>query len=378
MIVGGAQENTLLSCLGQLRAGCRVVLVTGPSPGPEGELLRKISAPGLEVVVMEDLVRPIAPWRDWKAYRRLRDYFKQQRFDVVHTHSSKAGLLGRLAARAAQVPCVVHTVHGQAFHAYEKAWKNAVYKCSEYVAARVSDRIFAVAQAMIDQCVGAHIAPRAKYKVVYSGMNIDAFLTARRDGELRRRLGIPEHAPVIGTLARLFELKGYDDVMRAAPLVLERHPETHFLLVGDGLLRERLEREAEELGIRDRVHFAGLVAPEEVPRYIAQMDMLWHLSLREGLPRSVVQALAGGIPALGYRLDGTPEVVLNDRTGYCVAPRDYRAVAELSIGLLDDPELAHRLGAAGRELVKERFDGERMARILLDEYRAILKLKQVK
>ena len=128
MIVGGAQENTLFSCIGQMQAGHRVVLVTGPSPGPEGELLNRISVPGLEVVVNEDLVREISLKHDWKAYRSLTKYFKNEKFDVVHTHSSKAGLIGRLAAHKAKIPCVVHTVHGQAFHAYEKPWKNFIYK----------------------------------------------------------------------------------------------------------------------------------------------------------------------------------------------------------------------------------------------------------
>ena len=376
MIVGGAQENTLLSCLGQLQAGHAVTLVTGPSPGPEGELLARMKAPNLEIVVMPELVRELAPVMDVKAFFRLRRFFRERRFEVVHTHSSKAGIVGRFAAYAAGVPCVVHTIHGQAFHLYEKAWKNAFYKSAERLAARRSDRIFAVAQAMVDQCVAGRIAPAAKYQVVYSGMDISSFLAAQREPELRRTLGIPEDAPVIGTLARLFELKGYDYVLQAAPLVLAKHPETHFLIVGDGLLRRQLEQEADRLGIRDQFHFAGLVAPSEVPRYIVQMDMLWHLSLREGLPRSVVQALAGGIPAIGFRLDGTPEVVFDGETGYCAAPGDYRAVAEHANMLLDDPARARRLGARGRELVKERFDAPRMSAILLKAYAEILKAKR--
>lgn len=376
MIVGGAQENTLLSCLGQLRAGHRVVLATGPSPGPEGELLARMKAPGLEIAVLPELVRELSLWADWKAFFRLRDFFREHRFDVVHTHSSKAGIVGRLAARAAGVPCIVHTIHGQAFHPYEKPWKNAVYKGAERLAARFSDRIFAVAQAMIDQCVAEHIAPAAKYQVVYSGMDISSFTEAQRDPELRRTLGIPETAPVIGTLARLFELKGYDYVLQAAPLVLARHPEAHFLIVGDGILRGTLEHEAEQLGIRDRFHFAGLVAPPEVPRYIAQMDMLWHLSLREGLPRSVVQALAGGIPALGFRLDGTPEVIFDGETGYCAAPGDFREIAERANILLDDPARARDMGRRGREMVRERFDAPRMSATLLAAYYDILKAKQ--
>lgn len=377
MIVGGAQENTLFSCIGQLRAGHRVVLVTGPSPGPEGELLSRISVPDLEVVTFKELVREISFKDDTLAYFKLKKYFKEQKFDVVHTHASKAGLIGRLAAKAAKIPCVVHTVHGQAFHEYEKPWKNFIYKLSERIAALCSDRIYAVAQAMIDQCVKAHIAPEKKYKVVYSGMDMESFLNAEREETLRRELNIPENAPVIGTLARLFELKGYDDVFKAFPLLLQDIPQAHLLIVGNGILRESLEAEARNSGFSDRVHFAGLVSPDQVPRYLMQMDILWHLSLREGLPRSVVQALACGKAACGYALDGTPEVILNGETGCCVPAREYETIARKSAELLQDRAMLLKMGQNGRELVKTRFDKERMALILLDEYYDILERKRL-
>jgi len=377
MIVGGAQENTLFSCIGQLRAGNRVVLVTGPSPGPEGELLSRISVPELEVVTIDEMVREISPLKDLKAYIKLKKYFREQKFDVVHTHSSKAGIIGRLAAQAAKVPCIVHTVHGQAFHEYEKPWKNFIYKLSERIAGYPSDRIYAVAQAMIDQCIKAHIAPPEKYQVVYSGMDIEAFLNAKRNEKLRSELNLPENAPVIATLARLFELKGYDDVMKAFPLVLAQVPDAHLLIIGDGILRENLEAEARAGGFADRVHFAGLISPDKVPDYLIQADILWHLSLREGLPRSVVQALACGIPACGYQLDGTPEVILNGVTGCCVPPRQLEVIARKTAELLQTPEARTKLGAAGRELVRERFDKDRMAEILLRDYLNVLKRKQL-
>ena len=377
MIVGGAQENTLFSCIGQLRAGNRVVLVTGPSPGPEGELLSRISVPELEVVTIDEMVREISPGKDFKAYCKLKKYFKKEQFDVVHTHSSKAGVIGRLAAKAAKVPCIVHTVHGQAFHEYEKPWKNFIYKLSERIAAYPSDRIYAVAQAMIDQCIKARIAPAEKYQVVYSGMDIEAFLNAQRSDALRQKLNIPSDAKVIVTLARLFELKGYDDVLKGFPMVLQAIPNAHLLIIGDGVLRESLEAEAAEKGFADKVHFAGLISPDKVPEYLILGDILWHLSLREGLPRSVVQALACGIPACGYQLDGTPEVIHHNITGICVPARDIEAIVQGTIELLQNPEKARQAGAAGRELVRERFDKERMAKILLEDYLSVLKRKNL-
>ncbi|MBR4370291.1 MAG: glycosyltransferase, partial [Victivallales bacterium] len=147
MIVGGAQENTLLTCQGHLEKGHDVTLVTGPSPGPEGELLKQGVPDGLRVVVFPELVRQISPSNDLKAKKKLIEFFKQEKFDIVHTHASKAGIIGRVAAKAAGVPFIVHTVHGLPFHKYQNFVSNAIYILMERYAAKKCDRIFAVAKA---------------------------------------------------------------------------------------------------------------------------------------------------------------------------------------------------------------------------------------
>lgn len=368
MIIGGAQENTLYTCAGHLAKGHRVTLVTGPSPGPEGELLQEGCPDGLEVIVMPELVRELSPLTDWRAYRALLRLFRERRFSVVHTHASKAGIVGRVAARRADVPFVVHTVHGQAFHAYQSALANRLYIAAERWAARHCDRIYAVAQAMIEQCVAAGVAPREKYQVVYSGMDLDCYVNATRDDALRVELGIPADALVVGKIARLFELKGHQDLLAAAPKVLAAVPNAYFLLVGDGILRDALAAQALALGIRDRVIFAGLVPPRDICRYTAQMDVLVHLSLREGLPRAVVQGLATGIPAVAYPLDGTPEVVIHGETGLLCPVRQIDAIAAALTELLLDPEKRRAMGQRGQDEVRKRFPWQRMADILEDEY----------
>ena len=368
MIVGGAQENTLLTVKGHMARGHRSVLVTGPSPGPEGELLANERVPGLEWILLPQLVRPLHPVADVHAYRWLKDYFRRENFDVVHTHSSKAGFLGRLAARHAGVPLVLHTVHGQAFHPYQSWMKNRLYMAAERWAARHCDRILAVAQAMVDQCVAAHIAPRDKYRVVYSGMDLEPFLTARADPVLRQKLGLPENVPVVGKIARLFELKGHDFLFAAMPHIVDRIPDVHFLLVGDGPLRPRLEARAAAMGLRDRVVFTGLVPPSTIPHYTALMDVLVHLSLREGLPRTVVQALASGIPAVGFALDGTPEVILDGRTGRLCPPESVPDVVAAVVDLLQHPEARERMGHEGRSRVERQFDWRHMADVIEEEY----------
>lgn len=371
MIVGGAQENTLLTCRGLADRGHHVVLATGPTGGPEGKLLDNADLAGIDVVGFPDLRRAINPVTDQRAYRRLRDFFRDQRFDIVHTHSSKAGILGRLAARRAGCPLVLHTVHGQAFHQYETWWRNKLYVAAERAAAKRSDHIFAVAQAMIEQCVAANIAPRDRYSVVYSGMDVEAFATAAPDPGLRARLGIPPDAPVIGKIARLFELKGHDYLLQAAAELVATHGNVRFLLVGDGVLRPRLEARVRELGIAENVIFAGLVPPADIPRYVALMDILVHLSLREGLPRTVVQALAAGKPAVAFDLDGTPEVIRPDKTGILCAPGDVACIQASLDALLNAPGKARSLGRAGQDLVRKMFGWTQMVETLETAYRQL-------
>jgi len=368
MIVGGAQENTLFTIIGHILKGHEVTLVTGPSPGPEGKLLANQDYPPFEIVENPNLVREISPLHDLKAYFSLKKFFRERNFDVVHTHSSKAGVIARIAAAHAGVRFVTHTVHGQAFHRYEKPWKNFIYIHAERLAARYCHRIYAVAQAMIDQCVEAKVAPRDKYMVVYSGMDINKFLTSAPEAELKHQLGIPDGVKVIGTVARLFPLKGYEQFIPAAAAIARSFPAVHFLIVGNGIMLEALQTQIAELGLTDKSSFAGLVPPDQVYRYIALMDILAHLSLREGLPRSVVQALASGKPAIAYRLDGTPEVVIDGQTGFAVEPENTTAVVEAALKILTQPDLARQMGENGKAMVAQKFDWHTMADILEQEY----------
>ncbi|NMA43610.1 MAG: glycosyltransferase family 4 protein [Oligosphaeraceae bacterium] len=368
MIIGGAQENTLYTIQGHLEKGHEVTLITGKSEGPEGSLLQKKHPESMRLIEVPELIRAINPLKDYQAYRKLLSIFRQERFDVVHTHASKAGILGRFAAHKAKVPFIVHTVHGQAFHPYQSAWKNRLYIALERMAAKRCHKIFAVAQAMIDQCVKAKVAPKRKYMVVYSGMDLQAFMNAKPEAELRRKLGLPKDAPVIGTVARIFELKGYETLVEAAPALVAKVPNLRFLLVGDGILREKIEQRIAELELQEHFVFAGLVPPEEVCRYTALMDVLLHLSLREGLPRSAVQALASAVPVVAYPLDGTPEVVLPDMTGFLCEVENVEQIVQKTLLLLENPELRHKLGENGQRLVRQLFDWRLMADILEKEY----------
>ena len=371
MIVGGAQENTLLSVIGQIENGHDVTLVTGPSPGPEGELLKQselMSKYDFKIIKTPHLVRIIDPIRDYLAYSYLKNFFVSNKFDIIHTHSSKAGIIGRAAACAAKTTFIVHTIHGLAFHRYSNPLKNWVYKKFEWWAAKRCHKIFTVAQSMIDQCLDAGITRASKFKVVYSGMELEPFLNSTPDIDLRNELGIPEDSPVIGTVARLFPLKGYDYFIPTAALVVKQYPNVRFLIVGNGTLKEKLEKQIAKLGMKENFIFVGLISPSQIYRYISLMNMLVHLSLREGLPRAVVQALASGKPAIGYELDGTPEVIIDGKTGYIVKPKEVSIVADSIVKLLKNPKMAERMGRNGRNLVKKKFDWKLMVNVLDKEY----------
>jgi len=368
MIVGGAQENTLLTIIDHVKKGHEVFLITGASSGPEGELLKNKKFSKIKIIDCPALVRNLSFFQDVKAYYGLKKIIGNISPDVVHTHSSKAGVIGRAAAYALQVPFICHTVHGQAFHRYEKAWKNYIYKVAERWAAGKCHKIYAVANAMVEQCVEAKIAPREKYMTVYSGMELEPYLNSSvlEAQELREKLGIPQSAKVVVTVARLFPLKGYEFLLPAAEIISKSLKNVYFLVVGNGILYDDIKNAAEKAGLK--FIFTGLVPPSEVHRYIAVSDLMLHLSLREGLPRTVVQSLAGGKPAIAFDLDGSPEVIIHGKSGYVAEPENYKQVADFALKLLENSEELNKMGRFGRELVEKQFDWRRMGDILEDEY----------
>jgi len=374
MILGGAQENTLLTCRGlHENPDYDVTLVTGPALGPEGELLSEAERLGLQVILVPQMRRAIHPLRDFASVRALRRILRQLRPQIVHTHSSKAGILGRYAAHAERVPITVHTIHGLPFHPYEKGWRNRLYAWLERKAARWSNALVCVADAMAEQAAAAGVADRPKFTTIYSGMETEAFLECdvhRR--AMRSRLGFGDDEFVVGKVARLFELKGYEYVLEAARRVREAHPNVRFLFVGDGILREALEAQALRLGVRDAITFAGLVPSSQVPACISAMDALVHASLREGLARVLPQALLAGKPVVSFDVDGAREVVRPGETGYLVPPQSVEGLVASLCEIIERPEQAAAMAARGRELCRDRFRWQTMVARLDELYRRLL------
>lgn len=361
LIVGGAQENTIASVLGlRAKPGMDVNLVAGPTHGREGSLQPLVaSEPGL-LVLIPSLVRPIRPWSDWMAYRSLVRHFRSRRPLLVHTHSGKAGVLGRFAAHRARVPLIVHSIHGPSFGDFQGSMANWMFTRAERMAGGYTTHFVVVADAMKQQYLKANIGTPEQYTRIFSGFRLEPFLGARRDPSFRSELGIAEDDFVVGKVARLFELKGHDELLAAAPALIRQCPRIKFLLVGDGPWRERLESETARSELKGHFIFTGLIPPEAVPQHLACMDVLVHLSRREGLARVLPQALAVGIPVVAADCDGAGEVCLDDRSGYLVRSGDGELLINRLLRLAASPALRRQLGDFGRAFVKERFALDRL------------------
>ncbi|MGA2174075.1 MAG: glycosyltransferase [Verrucomicrobiota bacterium] len=372
LIVGGAQENTVATVLGlQTRPGLQVTLVAGPTAGPEGSLESCFADKPELLTVLPSLVRPVHPWRDVQAYWRLGGIFRASRPQIVHTHSGKAGILGRLAARWAGVPVIVHTIHGPSFGPFQGPWANCLFRGAERAAAKVTTHFVSVADAMTGQYLAAGIGRPEQYTRIFSGFVLAPFLAARNDLAFRARLGIAPADFVVGKIARLFHLKGHEDLMAAAPVVLQRHPQTKFLLVGDGALRAELEGRVRAMGLAGNFIFAGLVPPGEIPKYVGIMDAVVHLSRREGLARALPQALAARRPVVSCDCDGANEVCLPEQTGFLIRPGDAGALAARLVELGGDAALRERLGRRGQEFVRRHFAVETMVENIYNLYRQL-------
>ncbi|MBN2023713.1 MAG: glycosyltransferase family 4 protein [Pirellulales bacterium] len=375
LMLGGAQENTVLECGDLMREhGDNVLLVTGPPGEHEGDLLPWARAGGVPLQIVPELQRAIHPWRDAAAYRKIKARLRDFQPDVVHTHSAKAGILGRAAAWKLGVPAIVHTVHGAPFHPYQGRGARRVFRACERWAARRCHAMVSVADAMTDLLVEAGVAPRDKFTTVYSGMEVEPFLaSAIHRRRVREELGYGSEHVVVGKVARLFHLKGHEYLIRAAGRVVKRRPNVRFLLVGSGILHDQLTRQIAEAGLTDYFRFAGLVPRDRMPEMLAAMDMVVHASLREGLARVLPQALLAGKPVVSYDIDGAREVVLPEVTGILLPPQSVEPLAEAIERLASDREMRVRLGEEGRRRCRDVFCHRRMTAQLRQLYARLLK-----
>lgn len=365
--LGGAQQNTLHTVRHLDRARFRVSLVTGVGGQLDGEA-RTIAGAGVHFE--PNLVREVRPLRDLRALRSLAALFRRERPDVVHTHSSKAGVLGRWAAALAGVKVVVHSVHGFGFTPGQSPVVRGLFLGAEHLTSRVTDHFICVSRSNLAEGVRRGLFRRDRATLVRSGFDLAAFTTGARDrAGLRRELGFAADAVVVATVSCLKPQKDPATLAGVIARVLEHHPETRFLVAGDGALRADLEARLAAARAGHAVRLLGW--RDDIPRLLRAADLLLHTSRWEGLPRVLPQAMAAGLPVVATAVDGAPEVVRDGDTGFLAAPRDVDALAAAVSRLVAEPALRHRLGARAASRVAE-FDVARLVPAQQDLYDRLL------
>ncbi len=371
--MGGAQENTVHTVEDHIREfGDEVTLITGPPLGPEGSLIPRAEKSGCNLIILDELRRNIHPIRELVAYRKLKKHLRQLQPDIVHTHSSKAGILGRRAAFTLKIPCV-HTIHGAAFHYGQHPFLYRAYQWSEKIAARWTSHTISVADAMSEQYLAAGIGKPENYTTIHSGFVVDPFLaTDTKRDEQRAAWGLSPDDILIGKIGRLFPLKGHEAVLAVAQDVVNQCPHARFLFVGDGILKRQFQQKIETMGLQKHFIFTGLVPPTEIPGLMHSLDILVHTSQWEGLARVLPQALIAAKPVISFDIDGAKEVVINNETGFLVPRNDMKGLTESLVRLINDRKLRERFGQTGREKFTDTFRHQTMSRKIRAVYERIL------
>ena len=359
MNVGGPALHALLlnERLDPARYDSR--LVAGQVGDAEGDYLTLHGAEPERFVSLPALGREVEGWRDWSAFWALVRLMRSFRPHVVHTHTSKAGALGRIAATLCRVPVVVHTYHGHVFDAYFSPLKTRLVVAAERVLARGASALVAVTARVRRDVLARGIGGDDQVVVVSLGLDLDPLIAApARRGELRRELGLRPDVPLVGIVARLAPVKAHEVFLAAAKAMAPVRPDIVFLIVGDGERRAELETAARASGLGDRVRFLGWRA--DLDRLYADLDIVVLTSKNEGSPVALIEAMAAGRPVVSTRAGGVEDVVTDGETGVVVPIGDAPAVARAVVDLLEDPSRAARLGAAGRASVVARFGSGRL------------------
>jgi glycosyltransferase involved in cell wall biosynthesis len=377
LIVGGAQETVMLTAdLLNQRADWRVDVVSGPQTGSEGSLIEAVRARGVPLTIEPSLVREVNPAKDVLALVRLFQFIRRGQYTIVHTNSSKAGVLGRIAAKLAGVPVIVHTVHGWSFHEHMSPLRRSLFTALEKLAASLSDAMIVVAEPDIEKGLREGIGRPEQYHVIRSAISMDTFDPATVDAAaVRRELGVPQEAPVLGNVGRFSPQKNPLDWVRVAARLAHALPACRFLLVGDGPLRADVEALIADNGLTDRFVLTGL--RRDVPRMLAAMDVFLLTSLWEGLPRVIPQAMSMRVPVVANRADGTVEAITHGVTGFLAEPGDLDALTEHCLTLLRDSERRRAMGARGHTFAAREFDVHEMVARIDRLYRDLLIEKQM-
>jgi glycosyltransferase involved in cell wall biosynthesis len=368
--IGGPSVHVILLTAGLRAKGYETRLVVGREAPSEGNLLDMARQKGIEVEQLRGLGREIRPLADlftlWQLYRLIR----KCRPAIVHTHTAKAGVLGRIAARLAGVPVVVHTYHGHVLRGYFGPLKTAFFRRLETLLNRFTDVAVTVSAALRDDLAGMGVAPREKIRVVPLGLDLARFARPHARGDLRVACGAAEGDVLIGVVGRLVPIKDVDCFLEAASRVSQSAPRARFAIVGDGELRAVLEQKASGLGLTSRVTFVGW--RKDLESVYADLDVVVNSSRNEGTPVALIEAMAAGRPVVATAVGGTADLLGDGARGRLVPAADPAALAEAIIQTLDHPEETAGRARAARDYVLAHHSVDRLLQDIDELYRELL------
>lgn len=365
---GGAQRNTLLTLKGLVRDGYEVELICGPG----GRLIPEAESISVKVHVVPDLVREVEPLKDIRAFFRLYRIFRSREYQIVHTHSVKAGLLGRLAAWWAGVPVIIHTYHGVPFEIDGRV-KSKLYFILERFVGYITDQMVCVGEVLRQQVAAWKMVPEKKLITIYSGIDFPSYASKRTSPEVKRELGLQGAWPIVGCVGRLSEQKAQQYLIEAVSLLTDKYPQFKLLLVGEGELRAVLQREIQDLSLSSTVSLMG--ERDDIADLLTIFDVYAMSSRWEGVGRALTEAMHWGLPIVATAVNGVEEVIIHEETGFLVPPHDPRALAAAIDCLVSDVALAKRLGSNARRRARELMDGEQMIMNIEELYARLISWK---
>lgn len=377
--LGGAQQNTLFTVAHLARSRYDPVLISGTN-GLLVEDAKKLD--DVKVYLLTELVREIRPIKDLIALFKIRNILKELKKDnvkeesesnsqiIVHTHSVKAGVLGRWAAYMAGVKIIISSIHGFSFNDYQPSLVRAFYIYLEKLTSIITTKFVAVSNADIEKGIRNKIFTKDKVRLIRSGIDISRFMN-KNHNRLRKRkeLGIEVEIPVVAMIACFKPQKSPLDFVKVAKIISDEIPDACFLIVGDGVIRSKIENLIEKISMEDKIILLGW--RRDIPEILSCIDILVLTSLWEGLPRVFPQAMASGIPVVATEVDGAPEAIKNGVTGFLLQPRDIKGMAERIISLIRNPDRAREMGEEGRKSVGE-FDIWKMVEQQEELYTSLL------
>lgn len=376
LIVGGAQETAIYSCDLIDKDSFDAMILSGPQTGSEGELISVVKKKGIRLEICDQLVRELNPMKDIIALFKLARFIKKGNFSIVHTHSSKAGILGRMAAKIAGAKVIVHTVHGWGHHDMMNSLVKKFYIFLERLVEPFTDILITVSDCAAREGLKDGIGKPEKYLTIRSGIDLDEFKNASVDIKKKKKeLGIDPGCLVVGTIGRLSSQKSPQDFFLAAHEILKHRKDIRFLYIGDGPLRSEIEKLIKRLSIEEKVILTGI--RKDIAQLLKVMDIFILTSLWEGLPRVFPQAMASGLPVISTNIGGASEAIKEGVTGFLVEPGDYKAIADRCLKLLTDGNMRKDMGIAGAKMVYPDFCDKEMVKRIQRLYEDLLEKKNL-